>query len=278
MLRFEDILEAVESYLPGADEDLLRRAYIYSAQAHKHQLRSSGEPYLVHPIGLAVGIDYSLHLGDGRVVDSSEPGQPLTYLHGEGQIVPGLESALAGLSVGDQKQVVVAPAEGYGEHDPRGLQEVPRSAFPPGFDPARAKANGIDAERARKGFEELFNYAQGGNRNAPDGVFAGVAPEVIRSDPNRTMIPDFIVQAICPVPHCCHPSYAQGYYDRDNPFYIEWDKITSDQAATTRWLDEWVYGVKDRDEYWQKLGEETHRRLAVKPRHSGPVNYGSFED
>ena len=54
MLRFEDILEAVESYLPGADEDLLRRAYIFSAQAHRHQLRSSGEPYLIHPIGVAM--------------------------------------------------------------------------------------------------------------------------------------------------------------------------------------------------------------------------------
>lgn len=85
--------------------------------------------------GSVVGIDYSLHLGDGRVVDASEPGDPLTYLHGEGQIVPGLESALEGLAVGDSKQVVVAPAEGYGEHDPRGLQVVPRGALPPGFEP-----------------------------------------------------------------------------------------------------------------------------------------------
>jgi FKBP-type peptidyl-prolyl cis-trans isomerase SlyD len=84
--------------------------------------------------GNVVGIDYSLHLGDGKVVDASAPGEPLTYLHGEGQIVPGLESALEGLDVGDRKQVVVAPAEGYGDHDPRGMQEVPRSAFPPGFD------------------------------------------------------------------------------------------------------------------------------------------------
>jgi FKBP-type peptidyl-prolyl cis-trans isomerase SlyD len=85
--------------------------------------------------GHVVGIDYSLHLGDGRVVDSSEAGDPLTYLHGEGQIVPGLESALEGLSAGEQKQVVVPPAEGYGEHDPHGVQEVPRGAFPPDFDP-----------------------------------------------------------------------------------------------------------------------------------------------
>ena len=86
--------------------------------------------------GNVVGIDYSLHLGDGEVVDASEPGDPLTYLHGEGQIVPGLENALEGLSVGDKKQVVVAPAEGYGEHDARGVQRVPRSAFPEGFEPA----------------------------------------------------------------------------------------------------------------------------------------------
>ncbi len=85
--------------------------------------------------GSVVGIDYSLHLGDGEVVDASAPGDPLTYLHGEGQIVPGLESALVGLSVGETKQVVVAPAQGYGEHDPRGIQQVPKGAFPPGFEP-----------------------------------------------------------------------------------------------------------------------------------------------
>jgi FKBP-type peptidyl-prolyl cis-trans isomerase SlyD len=85
--------------------------------------------------GHVVGIDYSLHLGDGQVVDASAPGDPLTYLHGEGQIVPGLETALEGLDVGERKQVVVAPGDAYGEHDPRGVQEVPRSAFPPGFEP-----------------------------------------------------------------------------------------------------------------------------------------------
>ena len=85
--------------------------------------------------GSVVGIDYSLHLGDGKVIDASGPGEPMSYLHGEGQIVPGLESALEGLSVGDKKQVVIAPGEGYGEHDPSGLQEVPKGAFPPDFQP-----------------------------------------------------------------------------------------------------------------------------------------------
>lgn len=85
--------------------------------------------------GRVVDIDYSLHLGDGEVVDRSEPGEPLSYLHGEGEIVPGLESALEGMSRGESKQVVVPPADGYGEHDPRGLQQVPRHAFPAGLVP-----------------------------------------------------------------------------------------------------------------------------------------------
>lgn len=103
-----------------------------------------------------------------------------------------------------------------------------------------------------------------------------VDEEIIRSDPNRTVIPDFIVDAVCHVPFASHPSYTQGYYDRDNNFYLEWDKITEDSARVKAWLDEWVYGVKDREEYWRKLGEETHQRLSVKPRFAAPVNYGEY--
>ncbi|HZH13622.1 MAG TPA: peptidylprolyl isomerase [Archangium sp.] len=78
-----------------------------------------------------VSLEYRLHLGDGQVVDESEPGQPLAYMHGRGQIVPGLEGQLEGMAAGESKKVVVSPAQGYGEHDPRGLQEVPREMFPP---------------------------------------------------------------------------------------------------------------------------------------------------
>ncbi len=99
---------------------------------------------------------------------------------------------------------------------------------------------------------------------------------VIRSDPNRTLIPGFIVSAVCHVPHASHPSYAQGYYDRDNEFYLKWDKISENPEAVKAWLDEWVYGVKDREEYWQKLGAETHKRLKVKARYSEKINYGSY--
>jgi glutaconate CoA-transferase subunit A len=103
-----------------------------------------------------------------------------------------------------------------------------------------------------------------------------VDESVIRSDPNRTLIPGFIVSAVCHVPYAAHPSYAQGYYDRDNEFYLEWDKISADPALTRQYLDEWVYGVSDRQEYWQKLGPEKQAALAVHPLMSQPINYGKY--
>lgn len=99
---------------------------------------------------------------------------------------------------------------------------------------------------------------------------------VIRSDPNRTMIPGIVVSAVCHVPFACHPSYAQGYYDRDNEFYLAWDKVSESAETTKQYLDEWVYGVKDRNEYWKKLGEETHKRLEVPQQMSESINYGKY--
>ncbi|MBF5044537.1 peptidylprolyl isomerase [Aggregicoccus sp. 17bor-14] len=77
-----------------------------------------------------VTLDYRLHLGDGAVVDASEPGDPLVYLHGYEEIVPGLERALEGHAAGDKLQVVVKPEDGYGEYDPESVEEVPRSELP----------------------------------------------------------------------------------------------------------------------------------------------------
>jgi glutaconate CoA-transferase subunit A len=99
---------------------------------------------------------------------------------------------------------------------------------------------------------------------------------VIRSDPNRTILPAMIVSAVCHVPYAAHPSYTQGYYDRDNAFYLDWDKRSATPEAVRAWLDEWVFGVADRAEYWERLGPAVHDRLAVKPRWSQPVNYGEF--
>lgn len=103
-----------------------------------------------------------------------------------------------------------------------------------------------------------------------------VDESVIRSDPNRTMISANIVDAVCLVPFACHPSYSQGYYDRDNEFYLGWDTLSENRERVQEYLDEWVYGVKDRDQYWTKLGTKTHRRLKVKPNYSQRINYGRY--
>ncbi|MEJ2707333.1 MAG: CoA-transferase [Anaerolineales bacterium] len=103
-----------------------------------------------------------------------------------------------------------------------------------------------------------------------------VDEDVIRSDPNRTLIPGFIVDAVCHVPYCAHPSYTQGYYDRDNDFYLQWDEISRGRESVQAYLDEWVYGVQDRSEYWQKLGPEVHKRLQAGSRPSAVVDYGEY--
>lgn len=74
-------------------------------------------------------IDYTLTDDAQNVLDSSNGGEPLSYIHGVGQIIPGLEKALAGKSAGDTVQVAVAPQEGYGERDAELLQVVPRDRF-----------------------------------------------------------------------------------------------------------------------------------------------------
>lgn len=80
--------------------------------------------------GMVVSIHYTLTDDDGTVIDSSSGGEPLEYLHGHGNVVPGLERGLKGHSEGESLKVDVSPAEGYGEHDPRGLTRVPRDSFP----------------------------------------------------------------------------------------------------------------------------------------------------
>jgi len=99
---------------------------------------------------------------------------------------------------------------------------------------------------------------------------------VIRADPNRTIIPGLVVDAVVHEPYGAHPSYAQGYYDRDNEFYLCWDEISRDEAATQAWLDEWVHGVQDRAEYVAKMGPETWGRLRPGEAWAGPVNYGEY--
>ncbi|MBI4374876.1 MAG: CoA transferase subunit A [Elusimicrobia bacterium] len=100
-----------------------------------------------------------------------------------------------------------------------------------------------------------------------------VGESVIRSDPNRTVIPGFKVDAVVREPWGAHPSYAQGYYDRDNRFYTEWDSISRQPEGFKRYLDEFVYGVKDRAEY-MKRQPDLPGRLKAKELICQGVNYG----
>lgn len=99
-----------------------------------------------------------------------------------------------------------------------------------------------------------------------------VDESAIRADPNRTVIPGLIVDAVVVEPWGAHPSYAQGYYDRDNEFYIAWERISRDSATLASYLDEFVYGVRDRGEYVEKCGDL--ERLRASERVCAGVNYG----
>ncbi|OLD35439.1 MAG: 3-oxoadipate--succinyl-CoA transferase subunit A [Myxococcales bacterium 13_1_40CM_2_68_15] len=96
---------------------------------------------------------------------------------------------------------------------------------------------------------------------------------VIRSDPNRTAIPGMIVDAVVVEPWGAHPSYAQGYYDRDNDFYLAWEAISRDPGAIERYLGEFVRGVPDRATYLAKQ-PGLAARLTAQPHLAGAVNYG----
>jgi glutaconate CoA-transferase subunit A len=100
---------------------------------------------------------------------------------------------------------------------------------------------------------------------------------VIRADPNRTVIPGLIVNAVVVEPFGAHPSYAQGHYDRDNAFYLEWDAVSRDAASMDAWLAEYVYGVSGRDEYMARLGDVVRERIRPSgPAPSGTVDYGQY--
>lgn len=100
-----------------------------------------------------------------------------------------------------------------------------------------------------------------------------VGEDVIRSDPNRTLIPGMIVAAVVHEPWGAHPSYVQGYYDRDNAFYVDWENISKDAARLDAYLDEHVFGASSRAEYVERQ-PGLRERLQARPRMSAGVSYG----
>jgi len=91
-----------------------------------------------------------------------------------------------------------------------------------------------------------------------------VEPEVIASDPNRTAIPGFLVNAVVECPYGAHPSPVQGYYNRDDGFFREYHEQTKTKAESDAWLDHWVYSTPDRQAYLNQLGADRVEALGVK--------------
>jgi glutaconate CoA-transferase, subunit A len=83
-----------------------------------------------------------------------------------------------------------------------------------------------------------------------------VPREVVRADPNRTIVPGLVVSAVCQVPYGAHPSYAQGYYDRDTEFYVSWDDVARDPEQLDNWMKEWIHGTVGRADYVTRLGRK----------------------
>lgn len=103
-----------------------------------------------------------------------------------------------------------------------------------------------------------------------------VNEDVIRSDPNRTFIPDSVVDYVVEEPYGSHPSYAQGYYGRDNEAYLTWDEQSQSHERTQEWLDEWVYGVENRREYLEKLTPKRLLDLEPTTNYATPIDMGEY--
>ena len=101
-----------------------------------------------------------------------------------------------------------------------------------------------------------------------------VGTEVIRRDPNRTLVPGMIVSHVVHEPWGCPPSFVQGFYDRDNDFYVKWEDISRDPATYAAYLEELVHGVPDRAAYMKKMGTALMDQLRAKSRMSEGVDYG----
>jgi glutaconate CoA-transferase subunit A len=102
-----------------------------------------------------------------------------------------------------------------------------------------------------------------------------VEPSVISSDPNRTMVPGFLVEAIVHEPGGAHPSPVQGYYGRDHSFFAQYHEQTRRVEDFEDWLARWVAGASDRGEYLKQLGAERVQTLGVKEHsYSAPADFG----
>jgi len=105
-----------------------------------------------------------------------------------------------------------------------------------------------------------------------------VDESVVRSDPNRTELPSSVVDYVVEEPYGSHPSYAQGYYSRDNRAYLNWAEASESHESTEAWLDKWVYSIEDRSAYLDQLGAERLLDLQTQSEYATPVDFGRYTD
>ncbi len=103
-----------------------------------------------------------------------------------------------------------------------------------------------------------------------------VSSDVIQQDPNRTIIPAIKVDAVVELPWGSYPSYMQGYYDRDFRFFPAYERETRTVEGFHAYLDKWVYGVRNHQEYMEKIGHERMKELKMPSKESMPINYGDY--
>ncbi|MFJ1914427.1 CoA transferase subunit A [Streptomyces sp. NPDC088147] len=101
-----------------------------------------------------------------------------------------------------------------------------------------------------------------------------VADDIVRSDPNRTIVPSHVVDAVVVCPRGAHPAPVQGYYDRDDRFQRAWSELARDPAVLREWIDRHILGTTDHEGFLAGLGPEYWDRLEIDEQLSVPVNYG----
>lgn len=102
-----------------------------------------------------------------------------------------------------------------------------------------------------------------------------VAPDIIASDPNRTLLPGFLVSAVVHEPRAAHPSPVQGHYGRDHEYFAEYHEATRELAGFEHWLGKWVLSVPDRNAYLDRLGAARVKSLEVREHaYSATADFG----
>jgi len=158
--------------------------------------------------------------------------------------------------------------------NPPGLAEFQAPFTGETMTAVRALAPDVAILQAQRADQDGNTHVWGNLGASPDAARAAkavivvaeeiVSAKVIASDPNRTVIPGFLVSAVVEAPYGAHPSPVQGYYNRDNNYYSEYHRGTKTRADFETWLNHWVTGVSGRPEYLERLGAERVESLGVK--------------